>query len=143
MFRKAILVLFIFFFPWSAGAAIEGYFCVADISSGFSYNDVSKKWVISSFNVDDAKYMLRPSKNPAFKWEVIKIGDPVSMIVCVEEFNEYGYLNCRGIHEFRFNKKTSRFLMAYLFGYYLLPEQTGIYKGSNNPYIEIGKCSPM
>ena len=118
MFRKVILVFFVFFFPWSAGADVEGYFCVADISSGFSYNKTSEKWIISRFNVDDKKYIIKRPKIAGNKWEVVKLGEQIALIVCKEDFNTSGFLFCKGTSEFKFNKKNLRYLKAYLFGYY-------------------------
>jgi hypothetical protein len=124
--------------------AEEKYLCVAERSTGFAYNEFSKSWESTNFKTD-AKYMISKSSDKGDSFKVTKIGDDYQEFECQKGFNEYGYLLCEGVGEFRFNKKNKRFIKIYPIGYYnVLPEINKVTdKSSDTPFIEIGKCSPF
>ena len=121
------------------------YLCVADSAAGFSFDKANKTWRHANFRTDK-KYILSRSKQPGVAWDVKDFGVPVA--TCKSNFNDRGFLFCQGFgYEFRFNKNNSRFMIAYLIGYWSdSPVQKGSLssdEGANTPSIEIGKCSPL
>ena len=129
--------------PGSAGA--EQYLCLAENSSGFSFNTHSGTWISTTFRTDD-KYLIAPSKNPAHAFQVTRIGENSPSANCEDGFNEAGYLFCKGpAGEFKFNKKNGRFLKVFSFGYFnVVPGMNDTTdESSDTPYVQIGKCSPF
>ena len=123
--------------PSARAADQPSYICVVDQMTGFKASgDV---WHLTNFK-PDGKYVVRPAKGDELKqgnWVVSEIGEEYATANCAD-FNEYGWLTqCEGFEEFRFNRKTLRFLTAYLVGY------VGEGAISDTPSIAIGKCSPI
>lgn len=126
-------------FTVKAAEKIEGYICISEKSTGFSFNKATKEWVITRFNVNDEKFVL--TKNEGI-WNWKKLGESASLFVCDDDFNGSGYLRCRGIgDEITFNKKNLRFMSFYRIGYV----SAGIVgtEGGDTPNITIGKCASM
>lgn len=126
-------------------AVAEQYLCVAEHSTGFSYNKVTKEWENANFKADE-KYVIAKADGTKHAWQVTEIGKTSPSFRCESDFTEYGYLSCPGIGgDFNFNKKNGRFLFSYLIGYYtVIPEvNQGKDEGSDTPLIGIGKCSPF
>ncbi len=117
----------------------EQYLCVADQAVGFKYNKISKKWLETSFNVKNQKYIISPSKNDHYAFSVKIIGDKYSDADCKEGVDKWGYLHCKGLgKDFRYNTKNHRYTITSIGGYFNAKPDS---EGSVNPYIEIGKCS--
>ena len=121
-------------------ADAQQYLCVVERAVGFAYK--SNSWENAHFKTEN-KYII--SKGDGKGYKVTKVGDKNELVSCEKDFNEFGYLFCSGLPEFKFNKNNGRFLLAYLLGYYnVLPQQNKITdENSDTPYLEIGRCSPF
>src|SRR5437667_3621850 len=94
-------------------ASAEQYLCVAEKSSGFSFDARTGSWNGTTFRTD-AKYLIAPSKEPGHAFQVTQIGESYPWANCREGFNKAGYLFCQALGgEFKFNKKNGRFLNVY------------------------------
>jgi hypothetical protein len=128
----------------------DGYICTTDMVTGFSSKggewksadfEPNRKFVVSP--ATQAEHTVTPTglAMPDAKWNVLVVGDKRATNVC-PEFDTTGNLICPGpFSEFRMNKDSSRFLYAYLTGYWdRIPPGS---EAGDTPYIAIGKCSPM
>ena len=62
--------------------------------------------------------------------------------MCENDFS-HGVLVCnKGLHLFRMSSGTLRFMLVYQMGY-VIDGTEGMKEGENEPYIAIGKCSPL
>lgn len=121
------------------GANAQSYLCVADQSTGFRYDASSKSWLNAKFKTDD-KFLVKPSTEEGFKYEVSQFGLSAPLFSCRNEFNSVGTMACFGLFgEFRVNSKTLRFLSTYMVGYYTPNGDTN----DNTPHIQIGTCTKM
>jgi hypothetical protein len=118
----------------------DQYLCIADASTGFTFDKASKKWKQTNFRVNDNKYIISSSKSESSTYQIKKMGSDFVFSFCTDDFNEYGYLYCG---DFKFNKDNGRFINTYTTGYFnVLPKVNEITDESGDtPYIEIGKCS--
>jgi hypothetical protein len=63
----------------------------------------------------------------------------VPLAFCPKTFNDIGSLFCEALgEEFKFNRKTLRFLHSLPFGY--IDPPNGFFEGAT-PFLEIGTCS--
>ena len=128
----------------------EGYLCVADMATGFSYNDGA--WRSGGLKASE-KYLVHRSDASgaigikAAKWYVSEFGSKSAAAVCYDDFDKSGNLFCKqqdrfdvDYVDFRMNKNSLRFLYAYLAGYW--DREAGTEAG-DTPYLAIGRCSPM
>lgn len=122
----------------NSALAQQGYICVADKASGFTFNKATNTWEHARFNVADQKYILSVSQG-AWTWK--KLGEQ-SAGKC-GSFSEYGYLNCETFgSRIYFNNRNLRYISYYLVGYV----SGGISdspEGSDTPSVEIGRCTQM
>ena len=128
----------------------ERYLCVADKSTGFNFDETSKEWIQTDFNVMGIRYIItrKISKNSDClanlpfkpKYELKQVGFPFSQCWSRWGFNDEGfaYFECVG-GELKFNKKTGRYLLTQREGYISGDEGDGLFA----PHIEIGTCSPF
>ena len=126
----------------------EGYICVMDMSTGFYFE--AGVWHSTKF-IPDKKLTVRRSTQ-GDKWMLSELGEQTAMNSCSDDFDEAGNLYCgkefpdeAGVsraspYDFRMNRKSLRFLLAYLEGYY---NATLGNEAENTPYVAIGKCSLM
>jgi len=142
--KKTILA--IFFILVASIVHAEQYLCIADSAVGFSFNKTTKMWERTNFSINDFKYVISESKLKDLAYQITQMGYNIPHSFCKDSFNEYGFLNCSGFGEFKFNKKNGRFISSYLIGYYnVLPEMNNITdeNSGDTPSITIGKCSPF
>jgi hypothetical protein len=151
--RFILIIIGVAIFNYGTLLGQEKYLCVAELATGFAYNENSKSWVIGNFKAD-SKYIISKSDNKEYKFKVTKVGENYPTFECKEGGNEYGYLHCQGIGQFSFNKNNGRYLMTFPIGYFnVIPERRKSFgdksktpftdKDSETPYMEIGKCSPF
>jgi len=113
--------------------AQQAYICLANDSTGFSYNTTTNSWVKTGFDVSDRKKLL---KKVGSGWEWSSFGS--NYAEKCGAINNYGLLNCDLLlGSIRFNKNTLRFIETYTVGY-LDGDKNG-----DTPHITIGKCSPL
>jgi hypothetical protein len=130
-------VVFIFLGITALFAAEERYLCVAEKSTGFSYEKGMKRWVSTNFNVDGDKYLIMKSNAAKAKLEIKYIGQDFPICWCGKGFNEHGQAHFKCIDgEYVFNKKTNRYIRSAILGY---TEGEDLFELT--PFIEIGKCS--
>lgn len=131
--------------PAQPSSGAEQYLCVSERSAGFKYDARTSTWNGTTFRTED-KYLIAPSKDPRYAFQVTKVGENISTASCKDGFNEFGYLFCSGLGgDFKFNRDNGRFLLVYAMGYFnVLP---GVNKTtdekSDTPFMDIGKCSPF
>lgn len=139
-----IIIIFLLFNPLIAGS--EQFRCTADKTTGFRYNGNSKIWEITEF-ISENKFIITKSDKNGYSYKIVKSGEKEPSCLCKGEFNDHGYLFCKGYYgtEFRFNKNNGRYIFSFLMAYYnVLPNKNQLTdKDSGTPYIEIGKCSPF
>ncbi|GAA4350632.1 hypothetical protein [Kangiella taiwanensis] len=140
--KYGVLVLLLTTSPCFA----EQYICVADMSTGFSYSESTKRWKETSFRTDENKYIISKSDFGKYVLKVTQIGSKYPLAYCEQTFNEQGYLFCSGLGgEFKMQKDNGRYILSYTLGYYnVLPSVNEITDSSSDtPLLEIGKCSPL
>ena len=124
----------------------EKYTCIADLTTGFSFNASLARWESTNFRNYQNKYIVSKSDREGEECKITKIGYKFQQAGCERSFNESGYLFCKGMGgKFKINKHNGRYLQSYTIGYYnvapSISEMTD--KDSSTPVIEIGKCSPL
>lgn len=140
-------------------ASADGWLCIADQATGFSFHEDTRSWEISKFNVEGRRYIIRHltdderagyeqsmDKNgeihPPLKWGFLKVGEQFPEPCFIDKLDEYNNLICGftpTVQQLWFNQKTLRFQHVYLAGYV----SPGKVEGGDTPSIDIGKCSPM
>ena len=151
-FRVSVLVAAVLVLGPVTGFA-QQYLCVADLSTGFGYNETAERWVRANFNVENNKYIISEKSEQVisyreYRFGVTQVGEEVPDYYCESGFEGPGFLSCEsfiGLGTFQFNKDNGRFLRAYWAGYFnVLPKVNDITDAtSDTPLIEIGKCSPF
>ncbi|MEO8631586.1 MAG: hypothetical protein ABI612_26350 [Betaproteobacteria bacterium] len=132
---------------FAAPDANETYVCLSEASTGFKLNAGTNAWEAVTFSTQQ-KYIVKRiagmkkgagqlTDQPA-TWHVMKVGFDLSVAQCRDDFSTAGVLSCRGLQDFRFSKKTLRFLTAYFFGY--VADGTS---HRDTPYLEIGVCDKL
>lgn len=128
--------------------ASDAYLCIADLSTGFSFNKDTGEWHRANFAAGE-KYVLSKAKEG--EWVVMKMGQDHPLLRCPGDFNAGNNLICSdGINDFRMNRHLLRYLRAFLIGYYVdysdlkgLPGIPAMKEGGDTPELEIGKCAPI
>jgi len=124
----------------------EQYICVADMATGFSYSESTKRWNETNFRTDENKYIISKSDFGKYVLKATKIGSDYPLAYCEHTYDEHGYLFCSGLGgEFKMNKGNGRYIKSFTLGYYnVLPSVNEITDSSSDtPHLEIGKCSPL
>ncbi len=150
MVRTLLMVTLLFAFLSASAYAAESYLCVADMATGFKFDENRKEWETATFK-ESQKYLVRKSKRKEFVWEVKQVGKSAELVFCNDDFNEVGSLVCESLGStiaFRMNKLNLRFLYSYLIGFWTdnVKDSKGtdiLREGSNTPNIQMGKCSPL
>ena len=145
MKRIAILLAVSSFFLPTLLVAGEQYLCIADKVSGFSFNNVSMDWENATFN-GGSKFVISKPDDANVAFVVHEVGKSAVTATCGSGFDELGSLSCTGYGgDFRFNRKSGRFINSYVAGYYnIIPGVNSLTdRNSDTPSIEIGKCSPF
>lgn len=129
--------LTIYLFVYSSLAfSSKIYLCIPINSVGFTYTKENKKWLTSSFNVIDKKFILKKIKTG---WEWRQFGDKNGEL-CHKEINKFGMLLCKlNFGELVFNSGELRYTQTYWSGY--VHGDKDIF--FDTPFIEIGTCSPI
>jgi len=141
--NRAICIFFCcFLFSEFAIADVNGYLCVSEKATGFSYRN--HEWVPTSFNVKDTKYVLTANDG---KWLWKKMGEPDQEKYpqfCTEKNN--GYMECEFMYRnVSFNNQTLRF-QIYTEGTYVIHNEFKkvLENGINNDLsLEIGTCTNL
>lgn len=123
--------------------AADSYLCVADLTTGFTFDGSKKKWTSADFR-SEKKLVITRSKQKLHAWEVKEAGDTRPGATCEKDFNEAGNLFCSGIFDLRFNNRKLRFLYVYPIGYWSDDDKGAMSReGDNTPALAIGKCTPL
>lgn len=142
-----LLATFLILIPTVAKA--DTWLCIADRSTGFYYNESSKKWLQTNFKTENNRYIIKRSQRDNLTWEVNEFGAAESFFphaVCNSDFTEGGFLHCTGIlSEFKFNKNNGRYVYTFTGSYITYNPQSSLEMfrkdGGDTPLIEIGTCS--
>ena len=140
--RHVICLLCSVFLTASVQAA-DAYLCVAELTTGFSFDSTRKTWKSADFR-SEKKLAITRAKQKPYAWEAKEVGDDRPAAVCDQDFNEAGNLFCTGVFELRFNKRQMRFLYVYPIGYWSDDtSSTPSKEGANTPALAIGKCRAL
>jgi hypothetical protein len=151
-------------------AHADGWLCVSDKSTGFSYDKFTKSWNISNFHADNKYIVRRPNAKDIKTWgdidstlhleylmfpmgeEVLFDGftpnerpcdQPISQVNAKESLYS-GVLICKwGLDTFSINTRTLRMQYHYAMGYIQQGNGPLPYDQVDTPFLEIGKCSPL
>ena len=122
-------------------AQFDSYLCIADQSTGFSFDKTTEQWSATNFNVSENKYIVRririrdPADSIFIDWQ-----GEIPEIICEERINVRSLMCDESNHaDFFFSAKTMRYMKVSSFGYLVPLDQVG----DDTPFIEIGKCSPL
>ncbi len=145
--RPSIVSIVVLGLAASANAqtnAPEGprWLCVADASTGFSFDADAKRWRPTHFRTDEKWIIRRPSavekaewRSP--EWVIAQPGRSRPTGSCASDFRD-DELNCTALlGSLTFSRKTLRYIRAADFGY-VAPIGA---EGGDSPYMEIGRCS--
>jgi len=128
----------------AVGKAQAGWVCTTEKMTGFSKS--SGEWMSVDFETRP-KYVIKRGVSGKPAWEVrIFQNEGFVQASCPEEFSRLEVLHCSGLETvFKFNRKTGRFLNAYLAGYWSYTPNAPFFSkdGGDSPTIEIGTCSPL
>ena len=116
----------------------QQYLCIADNATGFYWDENTKKWQSTNFNVEGRKHLVE-RYSATGEYAVFPFGSNSPNSVCGDGFNEDGAIFCSGVEQFSMNNKTLRYRLIYLLGGYVIGDDSG----NNDEYMEIGKCSPL
>lgn len=131
-------------------SAAETFICVADYAAGLAFDKAAKKWKSAIFDPREKLLLSKATPEEAKKgavWVVKETGSTVPRFVCNEDFNEAGYIYCRGFGDFRFNRKNLRFISTYMIGFVTdgIESPNSIFgnEGENTPSLSAGRCSQI
>ena len=134
-------------------APADSYLCQAEHASGFAYDQENSTWGASTFSIEDKRYLISQAdiknvfvKALKYDYEIKQIDASKPMIHCKavkfpDSNEETGLVTCRGSYgaSFNFDKRNGRYIYSQPTGYVTLKSGT---KTTNEPYMEIGVCSP-
>lgn len=140
--RHRLILLFGLLLAFAANAA-DSFLCVAEMTTGFTYDAAKKTWKSADFR-SEKKLAITRAKQKPYAWEAKEVGDSRPAAICERDFNEAGNLFCSGVFDLRFNKNQLRFLYVYPIGYWS-DESGGAAprEGDNTPALAIGKCRAL
>ncbi len=137
--RHAVSLLSGMLFACGASAS-DSYLCLAEMTTGFSYDAAKKSWKSADFR-SEKKIAITRAKQKPYAWEAKEVGDSRPAAICEQDFNEAGNLFCSGVFDLRFNKRQLRFLYVYPIGYWSDDASGAASKeGANTPALALGKC---
>lgn len=126
-------------------AQAESWLCIADMSTGFSFDRGTRQWSVAKFNVTDSRYLISSQDNKDYPYRVTKFGsnDPVG--ICKGGLTAETFLSCNFLgNRFSFNSKTMRYMLSYDVGYVNpTPGVNDMKEGDDTPFMEIGRCSRL
>lgn len=131
----------------------DTFLCEAERANGFLYDQETNSWEVSSFSVENRKYLVSRTKTNdifskalKFDYEIKNVSSPKPIIQCkavklVDSNEETGLILCRGSlgASFNFDKRNGRYVRSQPAGYVTKKASSEI---GNGPYIEIGNCTP-
>ena len=127
-----------------SSALAESYLCIADLATGFTFDEKTREWRQAKFKADK-KYIISKNKDGGNAWMVKEMGKKFPNAWCGAGFNDVGWLYCGEKQaDFRMNKENLRFLAFYPFGYWTTGTKgfdKPVREGEDTPFIEIGKCT--
>jgi len=138
----------------AASPSTTSYLCIGEQATGFGISDKSHSWTIQKFR--PRKYIIRPPiKGPdapsganaavmaVYEFGKVDAGDITAF--CDKDFNESGFLFCKGLGEnLNFNRQTLRFVHWFPHGYIDPPSSSFWGKeGEATPFMEIGTCAAI
>ena len=125
---KCLVVLVLVLFE---STYADSLVCVAESANGFVYDQENKTWKVSSFSVENRKYLVSPTdendifiKALNFDYEIKDVSSPKPIIHCKaikenDSNQETGLILCRGSFGASFNidKRSRRYIRSQPSGY--------------------------
>ena len=139
------LVLFLCLGVAVSAFATNSYICIGSKVAVFYYDKDTKTCrsiTEESYNI----YIVERHRNAKSEWGVRKPGENSINYPCNGDFNEFGYLSCDFISNFRMYEKNQIFLNSYLEDFCSSMDVNGKLTTEaerNLSYIEIGSCRPL
>jgi hypothetical protein len=131
----------------------DSFVCVAERANGFVYDQENKSWEVSSFSVENKKYLVSPAdendifvKALKYDYEIRDVGSTKPVIHCkaikeTDSNQETGLILCLGSvgASFNIDKASGRYVRSQPSGY--VTKKTSSETGDGS-YMEVGNCSP-
>lgn len=126
-------------------ASAESWLCIADMTTGFGFDQTTQRWKEMSFSPTDSRFILKPSDNAEWAYVVSEFGSStIPYATCDSGPTSYGFISCdAGFGEFKFNKINLRYVRTSVVGYAEITPTTPTKDGDDAPIIEIGRCSKI
>ena len=136
-------------------ARSDGWLCIADAITGFTYDVNSRSWKPQQFRAEFKYVVRRATPEDPFatalgaKWTVQEFGAQVPTAVCQNNPVSSTLLTCGTLSggEFLLNTIELRYLFTRQGGYFYPPDvlKNAIKEdgGPDDVAMEIGKCSPL
>jgi len=115
----------------SLSYASDSYLCSADQAAGIIYT--KNHWQASILEAS-RKYVVSKSGSA---WSVKELGQSAPFAQCHGDINNLRCNGNTGLDNFYFKGSSLRFLFTYSVGYW-----NGVDLNTDNPQVEIGRCSP-
>lgn len=155
--RASLRLRFAMFFAACCGALTptyakaESWLCITDRATGFYYDERSRQWKQTNFNVEESKYVLRRSPRSETAWELQKFGEEsmVPYAFCKDGFNDVGILRCNGFSAgvVLFNRNNGRFSNFSGGSYHSFDPNSDLElfrkEGSDSPFVALGRCTKI
>ena len=131
----------------------DSYLCQAEHASGFAFDQKNSTWQASKLSIENRKYLISQAdtknvfvKALKYDYEIKEVDSLKPIIHCrdvkLTDSNEAtGLVTCRGSYgaSFNFDKRNGRYIYSQPSGYLSLKSDS---TATNEPYMEIGVCSP-
>ena len=146
--KKLMLIILL---TLSGAATADQYLCIGEKATGFSYDKTAGDWIPTIFEVDNEKFIVKPSKEEGYKYDVVRHGTDFPVSRCKEGFIEGGgFLKCdkwvvpempgfTSGDPFKMSNRSLRFIYSQDEGYVLPPHEERVVQ----PHMVIGRCSPL
>ena len=119
--------------------AEDSYLCAGEQATGFGFNEKNAKW--NAANLTAKRWIVKVDDTYSKGFVVLEEGAKYPASFC-GYFDSAGNLLCQGFWQFRMNRRSLRFISAYLEGYWNYDAKDMKNKeGESAPSIEIGNCS--
>ena len=143
-------------------AHAQSWICLEEMATGLYLNESTNKWEIANFRPTE-KYLVAPipeqinSDSPeVIPYGIKSFGEGYNKYSCKEgfflntniseteqpDYMKIDILNCKGIGDFKFDRRSLRFLRTYPVGY-IRKNEDGTENGNDTPLVAVGTCAPL
>jgi hypothetical protein len=159
--KKLLFVCVLIVSPFLAAEDKPKYFCLADLATGFQFNEDRQEWISLDFHVKESRWVVQHENKDKDKdkdkepmYSVYEFGGQfaTAAYVCPNERNYEHIMHCSGFGDFSLNKVTNRYQRTYTPGYFTTypkdhkgerPDFMRMESANDSPVIEIGRCQKI